>query len=237
MQKIFLMGILAGAITGIGFIAVQPANTAPVVKLLKPLPATTVKAGSMVNYAIEVTDKEDGQSRYEEIPATEVYLTIQALANATDQQRWLEKERQWEPTLLLMKQQICLNCHAVKQKLVGPSFAAIASKYEGRKDLPEYLAGKIIKGSKGVWGDSQVMPSHPEISTAEAVKIARWIQEKGKDPGYDLLIGMEGNFTAPALPPNGNKPVYVLMPNYLDHGVGGADRKSGQQVVAIPAAR
>lgn len=237
MKKTLSLVILAGALTVAGFSTVQQANTAPLVKLLKPVSSVFIKAGSPVSYSIEVADKEDGQTKYEEIASTEVYLAIQALGNSADQQRWLDTEKQSEPTLRLMKQQICFNCHAVKQKLVGPSFAEITKKYAGKTSSSEYLAGKIINGSKGVWGDSQVMPSHPEITKAEAIKIARWIQEKGKDPGYDLLIGTEGSFTAPVLPPNGNKPAYVLVPNYLDHGLNGTDRKTGQQVVLIPATR
>jgi cytochrome c len=237
MKKTISLVILAGALTVAGFSTVQQANTAPLVKLVKPLSSVSIKAGSPVSYTIEVADKEDGQTKYEEIASTEVYLAIQALGNTADQQRWLDAEKQSEPTLRLMKQQICFNCHAVKQKLVGPSFAEITKKYAGKTTFSEYLAGKIINGSKGVWGDSQVMPSHPEITKAEAVIIARWIQEKGKDAGYDLLIGTEGNFTAPALPPNSNKPAYVLVPNYLDHGLNGTDRKTGQQVVLIPATR
>lgn len=237
MQKILSLLVVAGALAAVSFARVQPVNSAPSVKLLKPIPSISIKAGSVVNYAIEVVDKEDGQTKYEEISSPEVYLSIQALGNSTDQQRWLEKEKQSEPAFRLMKQQICFNCHAVKQKLVGPSFSEIIKKYTGKAALSEYLAGRIINGSKGVWGDSQVMPSHPEITKADAIKIARWIQEKGKDPGFDLLTGVEGSFTAPALPSNSSKPVYVLVPNYLDHGVNGADRKTGQQVVVIPATR
>jgi cytochrome c len=36
------------------------------------------------------------------------------------------------------------------------------------------LAGKIIKGGAGVWGPVP-MPANPQVSEAEATKLATWV--------------------------------------------------------------
>ena len=54
--------------------------------------------------------------------------------------------------------------------MVGPSWAAIAKKHEGKAD---YLAGKIRSGGSGVWG---AIPMPPQTLTdEEARRIASWL--------------------------------------------------------------
>jgi len=56
----------------------------------------------------------------------------------------------------------CKTCHNVSKQTVGPSYMAIAKKYEHNDENRELLINKIIKGGSGVWGE-QVMTPHPEI--------------------------------------------------------------------------
>ena len=65
-------------------------------------------------------------------------------------------------------------CHSVDKKLVGPAFKNVASKYAGAKDSQALLAGKIRKGSSGVWGPLP-MPPNPRVSEADAQKLAAWV--------------------------------------------------------------
>lgn len=53
----------------------------------------------------------------------------------------------------------CLGCHKLDEKMIGPSYKEVASKYENTPENVEMLADKIIKGSSGVWGDVP-MPAH-----------------------------------------------------------------------------
>ena len=68
----------------------------------------------------------------------------------------------------------CLACHAVANKVLGPSFKSIAAKYAGQEDAPEKLAAKVMKGGGGVWGVIP-MPANAQVSPAEAQKLVAWI--------------------------------------------------------------
>lgn len=68
----------------------------------------------------------------------------------------------------------CLACHKVDQKVVGPSYEDVAQKYEFNDKNVDYLAGKIIKGGAGVWGQIPMTP-HPDIKEADAKEMARYI--------------------------------------------------------------
>ena len=68
----------------------------------------------------------------------------------------------------------CMACHAVDKKLVGPPYKDVAAKYAGQKDAVDMLAGKIIKGSAGVWGPIP-MPANAQVNEADAKKLAAWV--------------------------------------------------------------
>lgn len=74
----------------------------------------------------------------------------------------------------LASDKMCMQCHAVDKKIVGPSYKDVAQKYAGQKDAANKLATKIMKGGSGVWG-AVPMPANPQVNEAEAKKLAAWI--------------------------------------------------------------
>lgn len=74
----------------------------------------------------------------------------------------------------LAKAKNCMACHAVSNKVVGPSFKDVAAKYAGQKDAQDKLAQKVMKGSSGVWGPVP-MPANAQVSDAEAHTLVKWI--------------------------------------------------------------
>jgi cytochrome c len=68
----------------------------------------------------------------------------------------------------------CMSCHAVENKLVGPSYKAVSAKYAAQKDAIDMLATKIQKGGAGVWGPIP-MPANPQVNAAEAKTLAAWV--------------------------------------------------------------
>ncbi|KAA0130720.1 c-type cytochrome [Chryseobacterium sp. SN22] len=66
----------------------------------------------------------------------------------------------------------CSGCHAVNEKMIGPSYQQIADKYS-EKDT-ELLASKIIEGGSGVWGGVPMSP-HPQVSKEDAKKMVQYI--------------------------------------------------------------
>ena len=77
----------------------------------------------------------------------------------------------------LAKKNLCLACHAIDKKIVGPAFKDVASKYADRKDNVAYLVNKIKKGGSGVWG-VMPMPAQPQLSDKEAESLAKWVLSK-----------------------------------------------------------
>ena len=76
--------------------------------------------------------------------------------------------------LALATSKNCMACHAVDKKLVGPAYKDVAKKYAGDKTAADKLATKIMKGGSGVWG-AIPMPANPQVSDAEAKKLASWV--------------------------------------------------------------
>jgi len=74
----------------------------------------------------------------------------------------------------LLKSNGCTACHASDQKLVGPSFHDIASKYRGDAGAPAKLAAKVKAGGSGVWG-SVPMPPNPQVKDDDLKRIVSFI--------------------------------------------------------------
>jgi cytochrome c len=68
----------------------------------------------------------------------------------------------------------CYSCHANAEKVVGPSFAAIAERYAGDKDAAGLLVQSIQNGSRGKWGRVP-MPGHSSLSGAELKQLSAWV--------------------------------------------------------------
>lgn len=74
----------------------------------------------------------------------------------------------------LAKAKNCMACHAVANKVVGPSYKDIAAKYAKDAGAAATLAQKIQKGSQGVWGPVP-MPPNPQVNSEEAATLAKWV--------------------------------------------------------------
>ena len=68
----------------------------------------------------------------------------------------------------------CLTCHKVDAKIVGPAYVDVAKKYEATDANIEMLAGKIISGGSGSWGEIPMAP-HPAITTDDAKEMVKYI--------------------------------------------------------------
>lgn len=68
----------------------------------------------------------------------------------------------------------CLTCHKIDEKSTGPSYKEIANRYENNQGNVENLANKIIKGGKGLWGQTAMTP-HPTLTEPQAQEMAHYI--------------------------------------------------------------
>ncbi|MEJ8756994.1 c-type cytochrome [Pontibacter sp. H259] len=82
--------------------------------------------------------------------------------------------KKYELGASLISKSDCLTCHKDDQKVVGPAYTEVAAKYEFNDKNVDYLAGKIIKGGAGVWGQIP-MPPHATLSEKDAKEMARYV--------------------------------------------------------------
>lgn len=74
----------------------------------------------------------------------------------------------------LAKKYMCLTCHALDKKLVGPSYHDVAAKYKADKAAETKLFDKIKKGGTGVWGQIP-MPPNDKVPDADVKALVKWI--------------------------------------------------------------
>ena len=86
----------------------------------------------------------------------------------------LRSNPDYQKGLELIAKSDCLTCHKVGEKLIGPSYKEVAAKYESNEENIDLLAGKIIKGGQGVWGQIP-MTAHPQLSEADAKQMVKYI--------------------------------------------------------------
>lgn len=81
---------------------------------------------------------------------------------------------EYKKGLALIGKSDCLGCHKVAEKLVGPAYQEVANRYAGKPGIEDTLAGKIINGGSGNWGEVP-MQAHPNLSKEDALAMAKYI--------------------------------------------------------------
>ena len=84
---------------------------------------------------------------------------------------WAQNDKD---TLDLLKASGCMTCHATAEKVVGPSFQAIAAKYAGQADAVDTLSQSVRNGSRGKWGRVP-MPPHASLSAPDLKTLSSWV--------------------------------------------------------------
>jgi cytochrome c551/c552 len=62
----------------------------------------------------------------------------------------------------------------VSERIVGPGFREVATRYAGDAGAATRLAAKIKTGGSGAWG-AIPMPAQPQLKDADARALAQWI--------------------------------------------------------------
>ncbi len=96
----------------------------------------------------------------------------------------------------LVRERQCLACHQMELPSVGPSYLDVAMKYRDQDKAEDYLAGKILSGGSGAWGEIP-MPPQVAVSEEEANAMVRAIL--GLAEGVVETSGsVEGSLELPA---------------------------------------
>ncbi|HXB33979.1 MAG TPA: hypothetical protein VNV35_11185 [Puia sp.] len=197
----------------------RQANHSPIVKIEAPAnnAVLTINRGltsgltSGHSYQIQVTDQEDGDTRYDEINTKEVILELAYLA-AEPANSTKPTSSARAPALDIMAANSCFNCHQFNAQSLGPSFFEIAKRYPATVANSDTLINRIRNGSSGIWGRAEKMPSHPELSATAIRSTVRWIFQNAARPGRAWYVGATGllHFDKPG--------AYSLTATYTDHG-------------------
>ncbi|RAU83049.1 c-type cytochrome [Pontibacter arcticus] len=110
------------------------------------------QAAAEVEAEVEVTDKDNAKVVDEATPVVNAIAKGEKLISLSD----------------------CMSCHNIENKIIGPGYKEVAQKYENTPENIDYLAGKIITGGKGVWGEVPMTP-HPDLSREDAKQMAQYI--------------------------------------------------------------
>jgi cytochrome c len=195
------------------FINLKPQeNNPPVVKIISPQNSSMYDSNAPVIYKIVVSDKEDGDSKFDEINAKEVLLEVRRLTKSKSAPN---KGVQYDPGLTVIMTSNCINCHNFNSKSIGPSFYEINKRYPITKTNTDTLIKRIREGSSGLWSGKEKMPTHHELTIPETKSAVQWILKNAADPNVNYYTGLEGFFQInPA-----TKGTYILTASYTDHGL------------------
>ncbi len=92
-----------------------------------------------------------------------------------DETKDVTQDPAYQKGLALIGKSGCLTCHKIDEPLTGPTYRDVANKYAGYSDtIVAHLAGKIIKGGNGIWGEVFMTP-HPGISQEDAEAMVKYI--------------------------------------------------------------
>jgi cytochrome c len=218
-------------------VTTQQLNTSPVVKIISPQNNDAFNLKDAINYQITVADKEDGDSKYDEIKASEVLLRVQYVNDRSKTGRLINKQPTPDPPgLAAIRASNCFNCHNFKNKAMGPSFFEISKRYPATRANLDTLTKRVSLGSTGIWGNEK-MPSHPELALTETAAAVQWILKHSADPGIDYIVGLQGQFRpSEVMPPNKKAGAFILTASYTDPGLKdapGKQRLTGEDAVEI----
>jgi cytochrome c551/c552 len=82
-----------------------------------------------------------------------------------------------DPIQKLLNANGCTGCHALSERVVGPSFREVAQRYAGDASASAKLPAKIRNGGQGTWGQVP-MPPNPGLSEADLRALVSWVLQQ-----------------------------------------------------------
>lgn len=212
----------AGAIS-VANLEIKVGNEAPVVNIDWKQNKSFYFGPESVPYQVIVSDLEDGK-----IDPSRVNFSIDYLEGGYDLIQIGHQQEQIHHGESYITQAGCKACHAIEKESVGPNYTAVSQKYKDRPDANTYLAGRIINGGGGVWGE-RVMPGHPQLESSKVEKMVEFILGIANPQAGSSALPLQGNFKLDKVQnPDG---YYLIQAAYEDKGANGiAPQKTMSQL-------
>ncbi|WP_242617559.1 PQQ-dependent sugar dehydrogenase [Cecembia calidifontis] len=191
-----------------------------------------------IQYAVMVSDKEDGSTQEGKIKAEEVAITFDYVPSGFDPIEIASKQSGAETMAILnlgknlIEGSDCKSCHQYDKSSIGPSYVAVAEKYAKTPGNIEYLVDKILNGGSGVWGDHG-MSAHPELSEADAKRMVDFILSMNEVKPTVIPLPLSGSIKPEIPDGEDGQGSFLLRASYTDKGAGQIASLSGVDFVAL----
>lgn len=225
---------------GIAHLEIKVGNAPPVVDLAIEGNRSFYWDSTALDYHVSVTDAEDGTLQQGGIQQGQVFVQLDYLDQGFDKtliaqgHQMADEATGFAGGKRLIDKSDCSSCHQLDRPSIGPSYQAVAEKYESDAEAPAYLADKIINGGGGVWGET-AMAAHPQLSQDEVRAMVEYIlAQGGKDVEMPESMPVSGEFVLDAHNEERNKEgMYFLRASYTDAGANGIGPLTGQSLFVL----
>lgn len=208
-------------------VSVSAGNAQPKVDILISGNKSFYFPGKPVNYQVQVADKGAVVNK-NRIYVSSSYIEGTDLAGA---KLGHQEAAQTLAGKAIMLKSDCIACHKIDQKSIGPMFKLVSAKYQNKPNASEYLAGKVIKGSTGVWGEV-AMPSHPTMKESDVRQITDWIMSLSAKASTAPSLPTTGKIVPPAEVSKGQS-VLSLKATYSDQGTASLKSLTANDAVTL----
>ncbi|REA64427.1 PKD domain-containing protein [Dyadobacter luteus] len=193
--------------------------------------------GNSIQYQVSVSDKEDGSLANKKISPSQVSVSTNYLSEGFNLTKIAQKQlsvdasAQFATAISLINNGDCKACHATNEKMLGPSFKAVASKYKGDPTAMAALSDKILKGGSGVWGDA-FMPAHPTMAESDVKGIVKYIMSLSDAPKPAKTLPVKGSYTT-VVPKGDTEGSFIFRAAYTDRGTKTAPAQSSESTLVL----
>jgi cytochrome c len=194
--------------------------------------------GKTIAYKINVSDKEDGSLSNKRIPASLVSVSANYLSEGynmtaiAQRQQGVDATARFAAGMALIAKSDCKSCHSVKDKVLGPSFIAVAQKYKNNPSAVATLSAKIKNGGSGTWGHAE-MPAHPALTNNELGSIVRYIMSLGTPQKAQKTMPVTGTYVTSVPKGENDNGSYIFRAAYTDKGTGTAAALTTENLLVL----
>jgi cytochrome c len=220
-------------------VEIKAGNEPPVVKFnITKGNSTFFFAGKSIDYEVAVSDKEDGSLANKKILPSQVSVSTNYLSEGFNLTKIAQKQlsvdasAQYATAISVISKSDCKACHAVKEKVLGPSFTDISIKYRGDESAVTGLSKKILAGGSGVWGDA-FMPAHPTMAESDVKSIVNYILSLSNAPKPAKTLAAKGSYATVVPTGENTEGSFIFRAAYTDRGTKMAAAQSTEATVML----